>query len=205
MESKKKNTQETDSAVSGDEEVTIVPDTDVIKETDDEGDERAMMALDKLKKKLAACEKERQEYLDGWQRAKADFVNARREEDESRKKLFSLAKEEVLLSFLQAADSFELAFRDKESWEKVPEVWRKGVEYIYAQFSKIFQEHGMREFGREGDVFDPTMHESVESIPTTDELENGKILGVLQKGYELNGKVVRAARVKVGVYNSPNI
>src|SRR3989344_1425242 len=198
-------TQKDKLADADKEEVTIVPEKDVINTTDDEDDGREESALNKLKKKLAAGEKERQEYLDGWQRAKADFVNARREEDESRKKLFSLAKEDVLLSFLQAADSFELAFRDKTSWEKVPEVWRKGVEYIYAQFSKIFQEHGMREFGREGDVFDPTMHESVESIPTTDELENGKILGVLQKGYELNGKVVRAARVKVGVYNSPNI
>ncbi|MBI3019853.1 MAG: nucleotide exchange factor GrpE [Parcubacteria group bacterium] len=192
--------QEEKPSVAPDEEVTIVPDKDVINTIDDEDNGREETALIKLKKKLIACEKERQEYLDGWQRAKADFVNARREEDESRKKLFSLAKEDVLLSFLQAADSFEMAFRDKESWEKVPEVWRKGVEYIYAQFSKVFQENGMREFGREGDVFDPTLHESVESVPTADEAENGKILEVLQKGYELNGKVVRPARVKVGEF-----
>ncbi|MBI1998983.1 MAG: nucleotide exchange factor GrpE [Parcubacteria group bacterium] len=200
MESRKKNTQETDSSVSGDDEVTIIPDKDVISRTDDEDALREESALNKFKKKLAACEKERQEYLDGWQRAKADFVNARREEDESRKKLFSLAKEDVLFSLLPVADSFELAFRDKESWGSVPEVWRKGVEYIYAQFSKVFQENGVREFGREGDVFDPTMHESVESVPTADEKENGKIIAVLQKGYELNGKVVRPARVKVKIF-----
>ena len=55
----------------------------------------------------------------------------------------------------------------------------------------------MREFGRDGDAFDPTMHESVESVPTVDEAEGGKILEVLQKGYELNGKVIRPAHVTI--------
>ena len=198
-------TQKDKLADADKEEVTIVPEKDVINTTDDEDDGREETALNKLKKKLAVCEKERQEYLNGWQRAKADFVNARREENEARKKLFPLAKEDVLLSFLPAADSFELAFRDRESWEKVPEVWRKGVEYIYAQFSKILQENGVREFGREGDAFDPALHESVESVPTDDRAEGGKILEILQKGYELNGKIIRPARVKVSVCNSPKV
>lgn len=204
MESKKKNNKEAELTGAIDEEVTVVPDRDVMNERGEEGDGHAV-ALGKLKKKLVVCEGERQEYLDGWQRAKADFVNARREEEETRKKLFSLAKEDVLFSFLPIADSFLSAFRNKESLENVPEVWRKGVEYIHAQFSKVLRENGVREFGREGDTFDPVVHESVESIRTSYEAENGKIAEVLQKGYEFDGKVIRAARVKVGEYSSDKV
>lgn len=200
MGDKKNNiSQNEGAAIQEDDEVTIVSDKDVMNE-ERGGDSGA--AILKLKKKIAACEKERQEYLLGWQRAKADFVNARREEEEMRKKLFSLAKEDVLFSFLPIADSFLSAFRNKESWENVPEVWRKGIEYIHAQFSKILQENGAREFAREGDVFDPARHESVELVPTEDEAANGTIVEVLQKGYELDGKVIRPARVKVGEFQA---
>lgn len=180
-------------------EVTVIPDAEDNGAISGQGGESEAIVR-KLKKKLVICEKERQENLLGWQRAKADFVNARREEEETRKKFFSLAKEDTLLSFLPVADSFELAFANKESWDAIPEGWRKGIEYIHAQLVKIFEEQGIRAFGNAGEPFDPIKHESVESISTENESEGGVIVAVLQKGYELNGKIIRPARVKVGVY-----
>ena len=156
----------------------------------------------KLRERLKACEKERQEYLDGWQRARADFVNARREEEEARKKYIAYAKEEILSEIAPVIDNFEHAFANKESWDGVPEGWRKGVLYIYSQFLKIVGNNGLTQTNPLGEVFDPLSHESVESIYTENEEEHGKIVAVVEKGYMLNGKVVRPAKVKVAEYNN---
>ena len=153
-----------------------------------------------LKHSLVQCEKERQEYLNGWQRAKADFINARREDGEARKNIFSLAKEDVLLGMLPVADSFALAFKDRAAWELLPEGWRKGIERIYSQLLKVFEEYGLKETAPLGEKFDPLLHESIESIPVTHESENNTILFVSQNGYALDGKVVRPAKVRVGEY-----
>src|SRR3989344_1056407 len=167
-----------------------------------EGDDidLAANAIQKLKKKLPACEKDRQEYLDGWQRSKADFVNARREEEEVRKKIFAAAQEETLLSIVPVADSFELAFANKEAWAAVPEGWRKGVEYINAQLLKALQDNGLTEVAPLGEPFDPARHESVGSVPVSKKEDHDTVIEVLAKGYALNGKIVRPPRVKIGLY-----
>ena len=166
-----------------------------------EGDDidLAANAIQKLKKKLTACEKDRQEYLDGWQRSKADFVNARREEEEARKKIFAAAQEETLLSIVPVADSFELAFANKEAWAAVPEGWRKGVEYIHVQLRKALEENGLVETNPLGEPFDPARHESVDTVSVAEEAHN-TVVAVLQKGYLLDGKLLRPARVTIGLY-----
>jgi len=190
MENKKKQTDET-------EEREIVPEEFA---TDREGDgDTAENALQKCKKKLTACEKDRQEYLDGWQRSKADFVNARREEEEARKKVFAAAQEETLLSIVPVADSFELAFANKEAWAAVPEGWRKGVEYIHVQLRKALEENGLVETNPLGEPFDPARHESVDTVSVAEEAHN-TVVAVLQKGYLLDGKILRPARVTIGLY-----
>ncbi|MBI2099668.1 nucleotide exchange factor GrpE [Candidatus Uhrbacteria bacterium] len=181
-----------DSVVDEEESATVTRDD----ETSDAPEEK----IRALKTKIAQCEKDRQEYLRGWQRAKADFINARREEGEARKNIFSLAKEDVLLGMLPIADSFALAFKDREAWEHLPEGWRKGVERIHSQLLKVFEEHGLKEIVPLGEKFDSLLHEAVESVPVAHEAENDIILSVLQNGYVLCGKVLRPAKVKVGTY-----
>jgi len=179
------------------EEEEVVSTDDSLDVSLDDGEERPQEILGKLKKKLGECEKERHEYLFGWQRAKADFVNARRTEEEERKNVVSYTREGVLLSFLPVADSFELAFANKKAWDAVPEGWRKGVEYIYSQLMKVLEENGLRETVPLGEIFDPTLHESVESVQTREESEHGKIARVLQKGYVSQEKVLRPSKVAV--------
>ena len=184
-----------------DEEADVVLDEEFSSgQVDDGAAEVPEEKIRRLKHSLANCEKERQEYLRGWQRAKADFINARREDEEARKNIFSLAKEDLLFEMLPIADSFALAFKDREAWERLPEGWRKGIEHINSHLLKIFEEQGLKELSPLGEMFDPAFHESVESVATTDETEHNKILSVLQNGYVLNGKVLRPARVKVGEY-----
>jgi molecular chaperone GrpE len=154
---------------------------------------------EKLKKAIA----EKQEYMDGWQRTKADFVNARKRDEDARKELVKFANEDLLGQILPVLDSFTMAFNNKEAWEKVDKNWRMGVEYIHSQLKGILEQNGMTEFDPKGEVFNPEKHHAIETIEVPDESEDHKVIEVVQKGYTLNGKIVRPASVKIGEYHKP--
>ena len=102
------------------------------------GEEEFIKKLKKLKLELKNCQKEKAEYLTGWQKERADFANYKKEED-NRRALFSEGlRERILSRFLTVIDSFNMAFANKESWDKVDPNWRKGVEYIFGQMNSIF-------------------------------------------------------------------
>ncbi|MEX0933773.1 MAG: nucleotide exchange factor GrpE [Candidatus Paceibacterota bacterium] len=155
---------------------------------------------DKLKKRLTQCLKERQEYLDGWQRAQADFINYKKKEDERRAQGALYAKEDVLSQLLPVLDSFDMAFANKEAWEQVDATWRTGVEHIHAHLLKVLEENGMAQDDPQGEKFDPRKHESVEVRETDKAQQEGIILEVIQKGYFLNETLLRPARVIVSLY-----
>ncbi len=155
---------------------------------------------EKLKKALA----EKQEYLEGWQRVKADFVNARKREEEGRGDIVKFANENLIFELLPALDSFTMAFANKEAWEKVDKNWRQGVEYIYAQLMGALEHTGLSEFDPKGETFDPARHASIGSELVANQAEDHKVVAVIQKGYMLNGKIIRPAQVKVGEYASKN-
>lgn len=179
-------------------------DVEIIEMPDGEASNEALK-IKKVKEKLKACEQEKKEYLEGWQRAKADFINSRRENEEKRKELTLYATENVLFTILPVADSFEIAFKNKEAWERVDLNWRKGIEYIHAQLLKTLEENGLVPITpKKGEDFEPLKHESIESIYAGKEKEHGKIYEVVQMGYEIGNKVLRPARVKVSIYKKCN-
>jgi len=151
----------------------------------------------KLREKLTACLKEKQEYLEGWQRTKADFVNARKEEEEKRKGLKDFANEGLLQDLIPVLDSFDMAFANKEAWGAVDETWRKGIEYIHSQFHTILDNYGVIIINPEGEKFDHEKHNALELIDTDDESKDDMIESVLQNGYQLKDRVIRPANVKV--------
>ena len=163
----------------------------------DEEMESSAAAMAKLRARLKACEAEKQEYLNGWQRAKADFVNAKKNETAEREEFMKFAKEKLLKDFLPVADSFEMAFGHKESWEKVDRGWRAGVESIYAQLGTAFERQGLKTIGAVGERFDPRVHTSVGLVETTDKAEDDIVADVVQKGYMLYEKLVRPAQVRI--------
>ena len=154
-------------------------------------------SIAKLKEKLRICMDERSEYLTGWQRAKADFVNARKQEEQNRAEFVAFSKESVISEILPVLDSFDLAMANKEAWEKVDAGWRKGVEYIYQQLRTALESHGLSEVNPLGQTFDPTAHTAIEKVVAARPEDDGKIVEVSQKGYALNRKVVRSPKVKV--------
>jgi molecular chaperone GrpE len=169
-------------------------------EFNEDGEEDLKKTLKKLRSDLKQIKQEKEEYLLGWQKERADFANYKKEED-ARKAMFSEAMRERILSrFLGVMDSFNIAFANKEAWEKVDPNWRKGVEYIYAQMSSIFEEYGVKTIGEVGETFDPNIHEPVEMMPTDKKENNHKVATLIQKGYKLGERVMRPARVNVYEY-----
>ena len=151
----------------------------------------------RLREKLRQCVVEKQEYLDGWQRLKADFVNHKKREEESKAEFLKFAREGLITDILPVLESFHMAFANKESWEKVDPSWRNGVEYIHTQLLQILEGHGLTEIDPLGEEFNPNIHTSMGNIETSDATLYHKIAEVLQLGYRLNAKVISSPKVKV--------
>ncbi len=159
-------------------------------------------AVKDLREKLKKAIAEKQEYMNGWQRAKADFVNARKREDESRREMAKFATEDILMQITPVLDSFTMAFNNKEAWEKVDKNWRMGVEYIYSQLKGVLEQNGFTEFDPIGEKFDALRHHAIETVPVADQSQDHTVVNVVQKGYLLNGKVIRPASVKIGEFKN---
>lgn len=151
--------------------------------------------IDKLRKALKVCKGERQEYLEGWQRARADFLNYKKQLESGMVEFRKFATKEALLKILPALDNLGLAVNSVPD-ELKDNNWTNGIVNIKRQLDTIFTEMGLEEIKiAGGEKFNPEHHETIEEV--TGAGESGTIVEVLQKGYMLNGKVVRAARVKV--------
>ncbi len=174
------------------------PESEVVEfEFNDDGEEDLKKTLKKFRADIKELKAQKEEYLTGWQKERADFVNYRKEEEERNRNFRNIIQERILENFLSVMDSFDMAFSNKEAWEKVDANWRTGVEYIYSQMSNIFEEYGITSIGQVGEKFNPEIHQSVEVVETTDQSKDDTIAQVLQKGYKTKDKVLRAARVKV--------
>lgn len=164
----------------------------------------ASAEIKKLKEKLETCEAEKREYLDGWQRAKADFMNARKEEETRREDFIKFANRSFILQFLDLADSFDRAMANRTAWEAVDKNWRLGVEYIYGKLMGILKSQGVESFDSVGLKLDPAKHEAVGEVPIDTKEKDGIIVEESAKGYTLSGSIIRPARVKVGKYEEQN-
>ncbi len=171
-------------------------------EFNDDGEEDLKKTLKKLRLDLKVAKKEKEEYLTGWQKERADFANYKRQEDERKTNYSENLREHILTRFLSILDSFNIAFSNKEAWEKVDLNWRIGVQHIYSQLVNVFEEYGVKEIGIEGESFDHNIHESLEVLPTDKKDLEHKIAKVIQKGYKLGDRVIRPARVNVYEYKS---
>ncbi|OGD67769.1 nucleotide exchange factor GrpE [Candidatus Campbellbacteria bacterium RIFOXYC2_FULL_35_25] len=173
------------------DDITIEVDEENMKESSFGGD------IKKIREKLKSCTEEKQEYLAGWQRAKADLINAKKDFEERRKDFVNFAKGDLIIQIIPVLDSFDMAFKNIEG---VPEQWLKGVEYIYNQMISVLKDNGVEQIDPKGEKFDMRKHTSVEMIKVDEEEKDSIILEVIQKGYELNGKILKEAKVKVGEF-----
>lgn len=153
---------------------------------------------DKLRAKIKELEKKNAELLDNWQRDKAEFINARKRDEEAKMEFLKFSKADIIGEIIPVLDSFYSAFKNKEAWEKVDKNWRVGVEYIHSQLMTVLTGHGLKVINPVGLDYDHNRDEAIEMVKIDDKSKDGKILEVVTVGYELNGKEIRAPKVRVG-------
>ncbi len=151
----------------------------------------------KLKNKIKELEKEKKEYLNGWQRTQADLINLKKRHQEEKKVFTEIGKISLLEEIIPVLDNFDAAFSNKEAWEKTPKEWRVGIEYIYNQFLTILEKNNVQSFGQEGELFNEEFYNSIENIETDNEEKKNTIAIVVQKGYKIGERIIRPAKVKV--------
>jgi molecular chaperone GrpE len=149
--------------------------------------------LENLKQELEKIKQERDEYLNGWKRAKADLINYQKDEGKRFEEVIRYSNEAILRDLIVVLDSFEIGLTTLEKENKAD----KGIYIIKSQLEDVLKKNGLEKIKvSPGDAFDPSRHESlgeVAGLPA----QAGKIAEEIESGYILNGKVVRPARVKL--------
>lgn len=187
---------------SGNSEDTIVLDDQLddveFEELDWVGDEKKdKQKLKDLRDQLKKSQIESRDHLTALQRARADYVNLKRELDETREVTKKKTTEKVLADFLPVLDSFDMAMGNATAWEAVDKNWRIGVEFIYSQLKTALENNGISSIDQVGVEFDPNMHEPIETKETDNASLDHKIERIIQKGYQMGERVIRPARVVV--------
>lgn len=195
-EIKKSAEAEKDTETTETKEKEEIVDDVEFEEVNDEGEVDAKNTIKKLREKIKKLEGEKQEYLLGWQRAQADYANLKKESDLRRVSDIKFASRKLIEDLLPTLDAYTMASSNKEAWESVDKNWRIGIEYIFNQLNSVLEKDGLTSFGKVGDKFDPSLHESVESKDTDDVVKDDTIESILTLGYKLHGNVIRPAKVK---------
>jgi molecular chaperone GrpE len=151
--------------------------------------------FENLEKQLAECQRLKDQYLAGWQRARAELLNYKKEEMERIGNLIKYASEGLILKILPILDNFEIAEK------KLPKELKndkniKGILQIKTQLQEFLRNQGVEEIKCVGEKFDPQFHEVVEEIEVKDK-EPGIVVEEVQKGYKFHERVLRPAKVKI--------
>ncbi|MDE5658113.1 MAG: nucleotide exchange factor GrpE [Muribaculaceae bacterium] len=204
MSQKQHNHSEKDSAKGAQEAEIKIENPDMEVEdtlndgiTEETGADEESSEIEKLKQMLQdreeALEKEKKEYLF----LMADFDNFKKRTLREKSEIIKNGAENVLKGILPILDDFERgidAIKDDATAVSVKE----GMELIYNKFVKYLQQNGVKEIPTEDAVFDVDLHEAIAMVPVEDESKKGKVIDTIAKGYTLNDKVIRHAKVAVG-------
>ena len=139
-------------------------------------------------------EKQRAEkHHESWQRAAADFQNYKRRMEEERREVARLASASLIINLLPLIDDIERALRNVDA-KLAGLTWIDGIWLIYRKFEAVLQDAAVTEIEADAQQFDPTVHEAISETPG----DEGKVVSVVQKGYQLGDRVIRPAMVIVG-------
>jgi molecular chaperone GrpE len=146
--------------------------------------------MEKLEKSVAS---EQDKFL----RLFAEFENYKKRTSKERMDLFKTANQEVIVAMLPVVDDFERAMKEL-SKEEDSELY-KGVSLIQNKFIGVLKNKGLEEVAASaGDIFDSEIHDAITQIPAPDKEMNGKIIDVIEKGFQLGDKIIRHPKVVVG-------
>lgn len=146
-----------------------------------------------LEEKLAQSEAKAAEYLDGWQRARAEFANARKRLEKERADAYGNATADVLSKLLPIIDDFKRAF-DNVPAAIAQDKWFTGIQLVHRKLHTLLENNNLEVIPSVGQPFDPNLHEAI-SQEASDNYESGLVIRELQTGYRIGTRVLRPAMV----------
>jgi molecular chaperone GrpE len=152
-------------------------------------DREELMAL------LQEAQHQAAEYLDGWQRAVAEFANFKKRIERSQQERYAQAAGSILGRFLGIQDDLERALKER-SEEGDGKAWVEGIELIYRKLASLLEAEGVEPIHAVGERFDPNFHEALSYEPS-DQVEDGCVIDVVRQGYMLKDRVLRPALVRI--------
>jgi len=161
----------------------------------DDDTSAGVMNVAELQKELEESRSKAHEYLDGWQRARAEFANYKRRVDRDQAEVYKNAVGAAVKRYLEIIDDLERALKNRPL-EGEGAAWADGIDLIYRKFLNILESEGVKPMNAHEQMFDPTLHEAITS-EDSNKHESGQIIEVLQQGYLLGDKVLRPALVRV--------
>lgn len=162
----------------------------ILEEDADAGNYDIQGKIKKLEERLKKCQEAKEEYLTGWQRAKADLINARKDDEKYNQEFAKFANFVLISDILPVLDSFDLALKGRDDSN-----FTQGITLIKMQLEGVMKKYGLEPMKTIGEKSNLQFHEIVGE--TESKKEKGIIIEEVQKGYLLNGKVLRPARVKI--------
>ncbi|HXK38825.1 MAG TPA: nucleotide exchange factor GrpE [Candidatus Paceibacterota bacterium] len=190
----KKYKKDADSTLNS-EEMRVAPETEEFElENDEAGAEIQSDKIKKLRAELEKCKEEKQEYLVGWQRCKADSINARKEAIATAERAGNRSRDALIEDIIPALDSFDMAI-GSGAWAQMDANWRTGMENVRAQLITALSNQGVSAYAEIGDDFDPILYEAVQEVDA--EGKPGSVVKVLRRGYKTSERIIRPAQVAV--------
>lgn len=150
-----------------------------------------------LEKEVKQSQQKYDELNDSYLRLHAEFDNFRKRTLKEKTELIKNGGERVLLDVVSLVDDFERALESAHKTED-KEALVEGMDLIYSKFINFLKQHGVKEVETVGQPFDADRFEAVTTIPAMEESQKGMVVDCIQKGYEMNGKIIRYPKVIVG-------
>lgn len=179
------------------EEAAVAEEAVVVEEGPGEAGEE----LAEVQEQLAQAEAQAAEYLDGWQRAQAEFSNYKKRQEAERAQMIMLANATLVRKLLPVVDDFERAIATLPA-NLSQLTWCEGIFLIKHKLDAILESEGVKPIKTEGQAFDPLYHEAVTHEEVSGYSE-GQIIGEVQRGYILGERVLRPALVRVAKAAAP--
>lgn len=158
-------------------------------------DSAAPDPISELQTQLEAAQAKAAEYLDGWQRARADFTNYKKRVERENADLSATLAATVLTRILPVFDDFELAMKNAPT-DGEGAKWAAGLALVHKKFNSVLENESIKRIEAEGLPFDPNVHEAVVHEESLNH-DSGHVIEVLRQGYKLGERVLRPALVKV--------
>lgn len=146
---------------------------------------------------LEILQQEYQELKNKYLRLYAEFDNFKKRSIKEKMEMSKMAGQEVIKALLPVIDDFDRAKKIADE-EDNDEYFNEGVKLVYQKLKSVLRQQGLKEMDQENPEFNPELHEAITEIPVDDESKKGKIVDYIEKGYYLNDKIIRHAKVVTG-------